>query len=238
MLMEHLNWMQVEEYLKNDDRIVLVTGATEEHGYNSLGTDTQCPWEMAREACDREGVLLAPALPYGPSAFSLAYPGTVSISLEAYLAYTRDILRSLVRHGFKRILIINGHGGNEIITKVIEELVIDRPDLTIKLRSWYLMPKTRKRMAELGGHEFHHASWLESFPWINQPVEIPDKVKPHLDISDYYTLSAREVRDLLGDGVGGGAYRKDDKTLREFYQLAVGEIANLLREGWTKVPQG
>jgi len=228
--------MQVEEYLKADDRIVVVVGATEEHGYNSLGTDTQCPWEMAKEACDREGVLLAPAIPYGPSPFALAYGGTISISSEAYMAYIRDVLRSLIRHGFKRILILNGHGGNEIVKSVIEELVVDRADLTIKFRSWYMMPKTTRRMEELGGHEFHHASWLESFSWINQPVEVPDKTKPHLDISDYYTMSAQEIRDLLGDGVGGGAYRIDEATSREFYQLAVDEVAAILREGWSKVP--
>jgi len=74
MLMEHLNWMQVEEYLKNDDRIVLVTGATEEHGYNSLGTDTQCPWEMAREACDREASCWRLPFPMAHRPFSLAYP--------------------------------------------------------------------------------------------------------------------------------------------------------------------
>jgi len=64
MLMENLNWMQVEEYLKHDDRVVLVTGSTEEHGYNTVGTDTQVPWEIARIACDKTGVMLAPQIPY------------------------------------------------------------------------------------------------------------------------------------------------------------------------------
>jgi creatinine amidohydrolase len=236
MLMEQMNWMQVEEYLEKDDRIVLVTGSTEEHGYVSLGTDTLCAWEMAKAACESEGVLLSPAIPYGPSQLLLGYPGTISITPETYMAYVRDVLESFDRHGFKRMLIVNGHGGNEVIRAVIEDFVKDRPDLTIKFRSWYMMPKTTKRMEELGGHEFHHGSWLESFPWVNQPVEVPDKVKPHIDLSDYYTMSAQEFRELAGDGVGGGTYRKDEKTLREFFQLAVEEIAEILREGWDKVP--
>jgi creatinine amidohydrolase len=236
MLLEQMNWMQVEEYLKKDDRIVLVTGATEVHGYSSLATDTQVAWEPAKAACEREGVLLAPAIPYGPSHFGMAYPGTISITPETYMAYVRDVLGSLVHHGFKRILIVNGHGTNAIITAVIEHLVTDRPDLTIKFRSWYLMPKTAKRMEELGGHECDHAGWFESFPWINQPVEVPDKVKPHVDFSDYYTMSAKEIREFMGDGVAGGAYRIDEKSQREFFQLAVDEIAELLREGWDKTP--
>lgn len=234
MLLEQVNWMQVEEYLKKDDRIVLVIGATEVHGYSSLATDTQIAWETAKAACEREGVLLAPAIPYGPSQFGLAYPGTISISPEIYMAYVRDVLKSLVRHGFKRILIVNGHGSNVIIKAVIEDFVTDRPDLTIKFRSWYLMPKTAKRMEELGGHECDHAGWFESFPWINQPVEVPDKVKPHIDIYDYYTLSAKEIREAWGDGVAGGAYRIAEKVQREFFQLAVDEIAEILQEGWDK----
>jgi creatinine amidohydrolase/Fe(II)-dependent formamide hydrolase-like protein len=50
MLIEKSNWMMVEEYLKKDDRIVFVLGATEEHGYNTLATDTQCAYEVAKEA--------------------------------------------------------------------------------------------------------------------------------------------------------------------------------------------
>lgn len=234
MLMEQSNWMQVEEYLKSDDRIVLVTGATEVHGYASLATDTLLAWETAKAACEKEGVLLAPAIPYAPSMFGLAFPGTISITPEVYMAYVRDVLKSMARHGFKRILIVNGHGTNTILKAVIEDLVTDRPDLTIRFRSWYNMPKTAKRMKELDGHECDHAAWFESFPWINQPVEVPDKVKPHLDVYDYYTFSAGEIRKAWPDGVAGGAYRIDEQSQREFFQVAVEEIAELLREGWEK----
>ena len=60
MLFEKMCWMDVEDYLKTDDRIVLVTGSCEQHGYLSLATDTLEPYEIARKACENEKVPVAP----------------------------------------------------------------------------------------------------------------------------------------------------------------------------------
>ena len=62
MLFEDLNWMDVEEYLKCDDRIVLVTGSCEQHGYLSLLSDVRQPMAIATAAAERENVLVAPPL--------------------------------------------------------------------------------------------------------------------------------------------------------------------------------
>jgi creatinine amidohydrolase len=98
MLREH-GWKTVEEYLEHDDRIVLILGATEEHGPNTVATDTQCPWEIARAACERKSVMVAPALPFGPSAFSLDYAGTISLRARTYMDLIHDMLDSVVRSG-------------------------------------------------------------------------------------------------------------------------------------------
>ncbi|MER3458377.1 MAG: creatininase, partial [Chloroflexota bacterium] len=65
MRLEDLNWMDVESYLKQDDRIILVTGACEQHGYLSLLTDIRIPWAIATAVGEREGVLVAPPLNFG-----------------------------------------------------------------------------------------------------------------------------------------------------------------------------
>lgn len=234
MELEKMNWKMVEDHVKQDDRIVLVAGATEEHGPNSLGTDTQTAWEIAKIACTNKGVMLGPALPVGPSVFSLGYPGTISIRVQTFMDLVKDILDSLVRTGFKRILIFSGHGGNAPARDVITEYVVDRSDLTIKFREWYMMPKTYARIKELGSDEWDHGSWLESFPWINQPEPIPDAKKERVLPDDYYSLSAAETREILGDGVGGGKYRQPEPTMRELFDIAVQDLEDFLENGWSK----
>lgn len=237
MLLENMNWKMVEEYLKHDDRIVLVLGATEQHGPISLATDTQCPWEIAKVACERQGVILGPALPFGPSAFSLDYPGTISLRSRTYMDLLKDMLDSVVRSGFKRIVFFSGHGGNKLARNVIKEYVVDRSDLTIKFREWYEMPKTYARIRELGGSEYDHGSWLESFPWINQPEPVAPGFKEQTHVEDSYALSAAETRASMGDGMGGGHYTQPEPVLREFFDLAVSEFEDFLENGWSKTKQ-
>ncbi len=234
MLIEKSNWMMVEEYLKKDDRIVFVLGATEEHGYNTLATDTQTTWEIAKEACTRQNVLLAPPLHFGPSAFSLAFPGTVSLRNETYMSVITDMIDSVARVGFKRILFFSGHGGNMRAKETITEYLIDKPDLIMKFREWYLLPKTYARIMELGSTAWDHASWLESFPGVNQPVEIPDKFKEQVFVEDHYALTPEEVRQATGDGVWGGQYKQPEPVMKDFIELAVTELEDFLQNGWDK----
>jgi creatinine amidohydrolase len=234
MLLENMSWQMVEQYLRHDDRIVLVMGATEEHGPNTLATDTQCPWEIAKLACEHKGVIVAPALPFGPSSFSLDYPGTISLTAHTYLSMIKDILDSVVRSGFKRVLIFSGHGGNVLCKNVIKEYVIDRSDLTLKFREWYMMPKTYAYIMGKGSTAHDHASWLESFPGINQPAPIAAAFKEQTYIEDGYALSAAETRASMGDGVASGAYTQTDEVMKEFFALAVNELEDFLDNGWTK----
>ncbi len=79
MRLEDLNWMDVEKYLEHEDRLMLVTGATEQHGYLSLLTDIKVPLALADAASQATGVLVAPPLNFGISTYFLAYPGTLSL---------------------------------------------------------------------------------------------------------------------------------------------------------------
>src|SRR4030065_380599 len=112
MRLEELNWMDVETYLAQDDRIILVLGATEQHGYLSLLTDVKIPQALADAASAITGVLVAPPLNFGVSPYFAKYPGTLSLRVSTLIAAVEDIVRSAYGHGFRRILILNGHGGN------------------------------------------------------------------------------------------------------------------------------
>jgi creatinine amidohydrolase len=101
MRMEDLNWMDVEEYLKHDDRLILVVGACEQHGYLSLLSDVKIPLALAETAAQQTGVLVAPPVNFGSSPYFLAYPGTFSLRLSTLLDLTEDIIRSAFGQGLK-----------------------------------------------------------------------------------------------------------------------------------------
>ena len=94
MRMHDLNWMQVEQYLGEDDRVVLPLGSTEQHAYLSLGVDAILSERVSVEAAEPLGVPVLPALPYGLTPYFAAYPGSPSLRAETYLAVVRDLLDS------------------------------------------------------------------------------------------------------------------------------------------------
>src|SRR5574338_100571 len=103
MRLEDLTWMDVEKYLEQDDRLMLLTGATEQHAYLSLLTDVKIPQALADAASQRTGVLVAPPLNFGVSPYFLAYPGTLSLRVSTFTAVLEDVVRSAAGQGFRRM---------------------------------------------------------------------------------------------------------------------------------------
>src|SRR5438309_1776807 len=123
-----MNWMQVEQYLLHDDRAVLPLGSVEQHAYLSLGTDAILAERVAVEAADPLGVPVFPALAYGVTPYFLAFPGSVSLRVSTYVQVVREILDSLYGQGFRRFVLVNGHGGNSPAGSVAVEWMVDNPE--------------------------------------------------------------------------------------------------------------
>ena len=108
--LHELTWEEVASYLRGRDTIIVPFGTTEQHGpAGPLGLDTYVAIGLAEDAAKRAGVLAAPPVWYGDSSHHLGFPGTISVKTETLMQIVYDIVRSLARHGFKRILMVNGH---------------------------------------------------------------------------------------------------------------------------------
>jgi creatinine amidohydrolase len=226
MRIEDLNWMDVEEYLKHDDRLMLVVGACEQHGYLSLLSDVKIPLALADAASKQTGVLVAPPVNYGSSPYFLTYPGTFSLRLSTFMDAVEDIIRSGYGQGFKRILVLNGHGGNSGLKARLTELANELPGLRFQWYAWW-MAHSVEQVAIRHGLKPSHANWLEAFPFtIVADLPEGEKTPPHVP-SDI--LDARSAREVYGDGSFGGRYRAPQETLQEVFDAALQDVLQLLK---------
>jgi creatinine amidohydrolase len=230
MRITDMNWMQVEDYLKRDDRCVLPLGCTEQHAYLSLSTDSILAERVSLEAAQPLGIPVFPVLHYGVTPYFLAYTGSVSLRVETYLSLVRDILDSLLGHGFKRIVIVNGHGGNSPASAMCDEWLNNHPDAQLKFHNWWNAPRAWAKVQEIDKIG-SHASWMENFPWTRLAnVALPDEQKP--SFANTRKLGAKEMREKLGDGNFAGVYQRSDDEMLALWRVGVEETRDILQSGW------
>jgi creatinine amidohydrolase len=212
-----LNWMQLEAYLRRDDRIVLPLGSTEQHAYLSLATDAILAERIAVEAAEPLGVPVLPALAYGLTPYFAAFPGSPSVRLETYLSFVGELLDSLRGQGFKRFLLVNGHGGNAPVEALAGSGVV--------VHDWWKAPKTMVVVKAIDP-DASHASWTENFPWTRLPgVVLPaGKKLPTPRPSE----DPAAVRNALGDGSMGGYWERSDEDVMRVWRAGVDETREVL----------
>lgn len=232
MKIHEMNWLQVEDYLKRDDRAVLPLGSTEQHAYLSLGVDNILAERVAAEAAEALEIPVFPTVNYGLTPYFRAYPGSVTLRTATYLNIVKDILDSLVEGGFRRILIVNGHGGNTPAQGFVSEWMADNPGCRVKFHNWWNAPNTFQKVQEIDP-QASHASWMENFPWTRLPgVTLPDEQKPMIDTAHMRLLAPQELREYLKEGNFGGYYQRSDEDMQAIWEVAVAETRELLDQGW------
>jgi creatinine amidohydrolase len=232
MRISDMNWMMVEEYLKRDDRCVLPLGSTEQHAYLSLSVDSILAERIAVEAAEPLAVPVFPVVAYGITPYFRAFPGTITLRVDTYLRVVGDILNAMAEQGFKRILIVNGHGGNTPAQSLVSEWMADHPGLRIKFHNWWNAPKTWAQVLAIDPVA-SHASWMENFPWTRlASVTVPNKQKPMSDLDYLRQLDPRSLRDYLKDGNYGGYYQREDEEMMKIWRAGVEETRQLLTEAW------
>ena len=233
MKISNMNWVQVEEYLKQDDRAVLPIGSTEQHAQLSLCVDYILSERVAVEAAEPLQVPVFPGVPYGITPYFMGYPGTVSLSTDTYVRLIRDILDSLATHGFKRIVMVNGHGGNTPMQAPIKEWQGTHPSVTVKFHNWWNASATWKKVMEIDPLA-SHASWMENFPWTRiAGVEYSEEQKPFIDTAGIHSLSPQEIRRQIGDGNLGGRYQCSDEKMLALWRTGVEETREVIANDWT-----
>lgn len=223
MQFQDLNWMDVEAYLEHDTRILLITGATEQHAYLSLMTDILIPTRIAQVAAERESVLVAPPLNFGVSGEFVDYPGTITLSPQTFDLVLCEIVEGLMYQGFERFFILNGHGGNRLPQR-LKDLQRDNM-LRLVWYDWWRENAAKAFEAEYS-LRLNHANWGENFAF-TRLGEMPGESKPNanLDLLD----GGQTIREVLGDGSFGGPYQIEDELMQALFAQVVDEVTDGLR---------
>jgi creatinine amidohydrolase len=227
-----MNWMQVEEYLRHDDRAVLPLGSTEQHSHLRLTVDCILPERVAADAAEPLGVPVFPVVPYGVTPYFREFPGSISLRVETHLRVVGDILDGMAHSGFRRILIVNGHGGNNAVQQFALEWAADHPGCRVLFHNWWNAPRTWAKVVAIDPVA-SHGSWMENFPWTRLPgVNMPGIQRPMVDMARVRALDPVALRQYLGDGNFGGMYQRPDDEMLALWQIAVDETRALLTGSW------
>jgi creatinine amidohydrolase len=158
MELERCNYRQVNNYLQQNDAVIIPLGAIEQHGPGcSVGTDARIPEKITFAVAEELLLMRAPIVSYGVSVDHLRFPGTVSLRPSTLTAVFRDMFESLYGHGFRRFFVLNGHFDNSQCLKgEILTLIKDYTGALIYLRDFWEFDEVQQilqsRLGERGGH--------------------------------------------------------------------------------------
>ena len=162
-------WPEVEEYLSTSKVIIIPIGSTEQHGpTGAIGTDALTATAVALGVARKTKVLVTPTLSFGMAEHHLGFPGTMSLQPSTLLAVLHDLIISLAGHGFERIFVVNGHGGNIATAKAAfaqsyktattRNLPVAKK-LRCRLSNWFMASSVFQHSRDLyGDKEGQHAT--------------------------------------------------------------------------------
>lgn len=214
---------KVAEYLKKDQRIILPIGSTEQHGPDAVvGVDHITATGIAYAVSKLSGILCAPPLNYGMAMHHLGFAGTMALRPTTYINLIVDLIHSLKKHGFKHVIIINGHGGNKgPFLNALAEKEDEFAEMEFSFFNWWVMPGLeeniiKKKFAEKEGY---HATPTE----ISLTMAL---VPGSMTMPDSYTCPQKEVPGHNSAWVMPAKFHKyyPDGVMRADYSGASAEI--------------
>lgn len=175
-------WPEVEAYLGCSSLILIPIGSTEQHGPTGLiGTDAICAEAIADRAGEAIGAMVGPVLPIGMAHHHMAFPGSLTLRPSTLVALVHDLMVGLARQGFRRVVMVNGHGGNiasvqagfyEAYMAIEAAAGEARPDFRCRLVNWWETPRADSLSRQLFGDALGaHATPAE--------IAVTQAVHPH-----------------------------------------------------------
>jgi creatinine amidohydrolase len=244
-MLTKMTWYEVEERLKESDTALVPIGSTEQHGPAlPLDNDHFIAQRFAQKVAellwDKVKLVIAPPISFGYSEHHMDFRGTISLKEATLRSVIVDVCKSLASHGFGKIILINGHGGNLPAIRSAMNLLREGMESQVFSINWWDMAKDKIR--EVASKPFYHACDAEtSVAWhlgqrvladkrVDEPGRaiIPGYVEPDL-ASDAPTVSGiYSMKDLTDSGVVGYSTRATEEKGKQIVDVAVERMADFI----------
>lgn len=236
MNLQEKTWNQIETYLQTKKTVLVPVGSTEQHGPTGLiGIDYMSAWSIAEEVGRRTQTLVTPPLCFGMAVHHMAFPGTMTLSPLTYVTVITELVQSLAVHGFEKIILVNGHGGNIApITTAFCQVQQKDEKLDLRLINWWHLKEVQDYENQVFGEEngFHATCGeisVTQFCFPKAYAQIPNqKFKPTAARSAW-PLSPAIYRKTFPDGRMGSNPELASPTHGEkIFEIAVTTIQKKL----------
>ncbi|KON30627.1 hypothetical protein AC482_03435 [miscellaneous Crenarchaeota group-15 archaeon DG-45] len=189
-LYEEMKWPEVREAAREGRVAVIPVATIEDHGHHlPLVTDVLITATICRRTAEAmpDEVVLLPPQHHGYSPHHMDFPGPITIRGPTFVEYMLDINRSLIHHGFRRILMVNGHGSNAPWLETAARLtIVEHPSVLCATLSWWDIPEVAEAVRELRTSErggMSHACELETSVMLAIRPDLVDMAKAERDMS-------------------------------------------------------
>jgi creatinine amidohydrolase len=236
--LHEMSWTEAKEYFTQNNVAILPVGSNEQHGpQNPLGTDHLIAKVIAEETAKRAGVLYLQVIPFGVSSHHKQFWGTIYISPNTFKSYVKEVCLSLNYYGIRKIVIVNGHGGNLCaLMEMAREL--REKEVFVSIFQWW--SAANKLLPDLfKPEERRHAAAEETSVNLALHPQIVDMNKAvdgepgkHAVQTEGTTLPLDTV-DYTSSGVFGKSTTASAKKGKKVSEAAVNELVrhvNLLKE--------
>jgi creatinine amidohydrolase len=174
-LYQHHTWPELGQVAKRQPVVVLPIGSVEDHGpHLPLDVDNFLIWNICEAAAQRADgdILLMPIIPFGYETHHMDFPGTIDIQIQHLLEFVLDVTKSVAHHGFRRILIADGHGSNmPILDLVARRTILETEALCAPFLWPSLALKEIRQLRESGRGGMSHACELETSVYLYLDAE-------------------------------------------------------------------
>ena len=249
LLYERLSWPEVRRAAA-EERVCLIPVATlEDHGpHMPIDTDLRITAEICRRAAEAapNEIVLLPPIPHGYSPHHMDFPGPITIGWDTFTRYLVDVGNSLARHGFKRILYLNGHGSNQNLVEMAARLVGLEHDTVLAAAAFHTSGEDSARviadLRESGQGGMAHACELETSMYLAiepEAVEMgkavdersyPQGKHATMDWSDGPLKVMPWWSSFSRTGIQGDASKATAEKGRKLLDAAVTECVEFVRE--------
>lgn len=234
--MKRLPWQYFKEQVTDQKVAILPVGSIEQHGLHApLGTDLFIAEGLAQTAEDHDNAILLPSIPVGVAEYHRHFSGTLWVSPETLKQYVSEIVKSLVYHGIKKVIIVNGHGGNREPLKEMARYVMLEEDVQVVVWTWFesIEPEIIKmygRRPPLHADETETSMLMAILPDYIKPEHYEESSRGAGEWGKFYkgTMISQTVKDFTPTGATGDPQKTDLDAGKRMLELSKQNLRELI----------